>query len=135
MGRRLVRAPASSLATACRPSDGRNEDYVADERYTYIWEYEVLPSTETEFLAHYGPDGTWVRLFRCSAGYLATELYRDRARPERFVTIDHWRTEAAFREFRSTFAAEFEALDHQCAGLTRREALLGELRPGSAGAP
>lgn len=107
---------------------------MADERYTYIWEYEVLPSAEPEFLAHYAPDGTWVQLFRRAAGHLATELYRDRARPERFVTIDHWRTEAAFRDFRSQFAAEFEALDQQCARLTRREASLGEFQPGSPGA-
>lgn len=98
---------------------------MADERYTYIWEYEVPPAEEAEFLAHYAPDGTWVRLFRRSPGHLATELYRDRARPERFVTIDHWRTEAAYREFRSRFAAEFDALDRRCERLTRREASLG----------
>jgi heme-degrading monooxygenase HmoA len=107
---------------------------MADERYTYIWEYEVLPSEEAEFLAHYAPDGTWVELFRRSGGHLATELYRDRARPERFVTIDHWRTEAAFREFRSHFAAEFDALDRRCGHLTRHEASLGEFRRASKGA-
>jgi heme-degrading monooxygenase HmoA len=105
---------------------------MADERYTYIWEYEVPPSQEAEFLAHYAPDGTWVELFRRSVGHLATELYRDRRRPERFVTIDHWSTEAAFREFRSKFATEFDALDRQCARLTRHEASLGELRPAGA---
>jgi heme-degrading monooxygenase HmoA len=105
---------------------------VADDRYTYIWEYEVPPSAETEFLAHYASEGTWVQLFRCADGHLGTELYRDRADPERFVTIDHWRTEAAFRQFRSNFAVEFEALDRRCAHLTRREAPLGEFRPGSA---
>jgi heme-degrading monooxygenase HmoA len=101
---------------------------MAEERYTYIWEYEVPASEEAEFLTHYAPDGTWVDLFRRSPGYLATELYRDRARPQRFVTIDHWRSEAAFRDFRSRFAAEFEALDHRCARLTRHEASLGEFR-------
>jgi heme-degrading monooxygenase HmoA len=105
---------------------------VADDRYTYIWEYEVPPSAETEFLAHYASEGTWVQLFRRADGHLGTELYRDRADPERFVTIDHWRTEAAFRQFRSNFAVEFEALDRRCAHLTRREAPLGEFRPGSA---
>jgi heme-degrading monooxygenase HmoA len=101
---------------------------MAEERYTYIWEYEVLPSEEAEFLTHYAADGTWVGLFQRSEGHLATELYRDRAQPQRFITIDHWQSEAAFREFRSRFAAEFEALDRQCARLTLREALLGEFR-------
>ncbi len=101
---------------------------MADEAFTYIWEYEVSASEEGEFLMHYASDGTWAELFRRAPGYLATELYRDRARPERFVTIDRWRSEAAFREFRSRFAAEFEALDHRCERLTRHEALLGEFR-------
>jgi heme-degrading monooxygenase HmoA len=100
----------------------------ADDRYSCLWEYEVPPETELEFLTHYASDGTWARLFRRSAGYLGTELYRDRARPGRFVTVDHWHTEAEFREFHARFAAEYEALDRQCARLTLREASLGELR-------
>ena len=107
---------------------------MTEERYTYIWEYEVPPAHEVEFLAHYAPDGTWVTLFRRGAGHLGTELYRDRAKPERFVTIDHWRTEAAFQEFRAQFAVEFDALDRECARLTRHETSLGAFRPQSRGA-
>ena len=99
--------------------------------YAYIWEYEVPPESEAEFLAHYEPDGTWAALFRRAPGYLGTELYRDRARPERFITLDRWESEAAFKAFRSRFAEEFEALDRRCAGLTRHEAALGEYRPAS----
>jgi quinol monooxygenase YgiN len=105
-----------------------------DERYTYIWEYEVPPDRQAEFLTHYAPAGTWAALFRQAPGYLGTELYRDRGRPDRFITIDHWRDEAAFREFRRRFAPEFEALDQQCAALTRHEATLGEFRGGNEGA-
>ena len=86
---------------------------------------------EAEFLAHYAPGGTWARLFRRAAGYLGTELYRDRARADRFLTVDRWRDEAAFRAFRSRFAAEFELLDRRCAGLTSREASVGEFEPAS----
>ena len=108
---------------------------MTDERYTYIWEYDVAPAEEAEFLAHYAPDGAWVELFRRSPGHVVTELYRDRTRPERFVTIDHWRSEAAFREFCSRFGAEFDVLDRRCARLTRREVSLGEFRPASRDAP
>jgi quinol monooxygenase YgiN len=106
---------------------------MADERYTYIWEYEVPAETEAEFLVHYTPSGTWAQLFRRSPGYLSTELYRDRVHPDRFVTIDHWLGEAAFQEFRSRFGAEFDALDRQCAHLTRREILVGHFRPAPGG--
>lgn len=98
-------------------------------RFSYVWEYEVPAESESEFVRHYAPDGTWTRLFRRAAGYLGTELYRDRRRSGRYFTVDHWRDEAAYREFRRTFAAEFETLDQACAGLTRREAHLGDYEP------
>ena len=102
---------------------------MTDERYTYVWEYEVPPEVQAEFLDHYAPQGTWAQLFRRAQGYLSTDLYRDRVRPNRFLTVDQWQTEAAFREFRSRFAAEFDALDERCARLTRRETLVGEFGP------
>jgi heme-degrading monooxygenase HmoA len=101
---------------------------IPDERYISIWEYQVPPAAEADFLTHYAPDGTWARLFRRSSEHLGTELYRDCTRPDRFVTVDRWRSETAFREFRSRFAVEYEALDRQCARLTRHEAVIGEFR-------
>jgi heme-degrading monooxygenase HmoA len=101
---------------------------MSDPGYTYIWEYDVRPDGIAAFLGHYAPGGTWARLFRRAEGYDGTELYRDAARPERFVTVDHWRSEAAFRAFRQEFAAEFEALDRRCGELTVREVLVGEFR-------
>jgi heme-degrading monooxygenase HmoA len=98
-----------------------------------MWEYEVPPEARQEFLAHYAADGTWARLFRRAEGYLSTQLYHDRARPERFVTVDQWQDENAFHRFRRDFAAEFEALDRACARLTHRETHLGELDPVPAG--
>lgn len=98
-------------------------------RFSYVWEYEVRPDAVPEFLAHYAPDGSWARLFGRAAGYLGTQLYRDRARPERFLTVDHWRDADAFRAFRHDCAADFEALDRACADLTRREAHLGDFEP------
>jgi len=96
-------------------------------RFSYVWEYEVPAEVEVEFLRHYTPEGTWARLFRRAAGYLGTQLYRDRRRRTRYMTVDHWIDEAAYQEFRRQFAAEFQALDQTCAGLTRHEAHLGDL--------
>jgi catechol 2,3-dioxygenase-like lactoylglutathione lyase family enzyme/heme-degrading monooxygenase HmoA len=95
-------------------------------RFSYVWEYEVVAESVSEFIRHYAPEGTWTRLFRRASGYLGTQLYQDRRQPGRYVTVDHWRDEAGYREFRRAFAAEFEALDRTCAGLTRREAHLGD---------
>ena len=98
-------------------------------RFSYVWEYEVRAESVPEFLRHYAPDGTWARLFRRASGYLGTQLYRDRRRAERYCTVDHWVDVAAYQEFRRAFAADFEALDKTCAGLTRREVHLGDFEP------
>lgn len=93
--------------------------------YMYAWEYEVAPEHQAAFLEAYGPEGTWVQLFRGAPGYVRTELFRDRARANRFVTLDYWESESAWRAFRERFAAEFEALDARCARITQHEAELG----------
>jgi predicted enzyme related to lactoylglutathione lyase/heme-degrading monooxygenase HmoA len=100
--------------------------------FSYIWEYEVPAAAESEFLALYGAEGDWCRLFRRAPGYLGTQLYRDRGLPGRYLTVDHWRDEVSFREFHRAFAAEYAALDQACTGLTRREAHLGDLEPVAA---
>jgi len=93
--------------------------------YTYIWEFDVRPGQESEFGRHYGPDGTWVQLFRTSMGYLDTVLLRDLTRPGRYVTIDRWESERAYRDFRSAHEKEFTALDSRCETLTFAERELG----------
>lgn len=93
--------------------------------YISIWEFTVPPETTTAFVAAYGPTGTWAQLFRKAPGYRGTELYRDRAVPTRFVTLDFWMTPEAFTSFRQAFAAEYEALDQASECLTSRERSLG----------
>lgn len=93
--------------------------------YTYVWEFEVAEGRVDDFRHAYGPHGTWVQLFRGAPGYLRTELYRDCGRPDRFVTIDHWESESAWLAFRAGHAAEYEALDAQCADLTLSVAEIG----------
>ena len=97
--------------------------------FSYLWEYDVPPESERQFLAHYAPDGTWAQLFRRARGYVGTQLYRDRRRAGHYLTVDHWQDETAYREFRRQLGSEFEALDQACAGLTRREAHLGDFEP------
>ena len=97
--------------------------------YTYLWEYLVAPGQVGAFQRAYGPSGEWVRLFRRSPGYIRTELYRDRSNPRRFVTIDHWESQAAWEAFRSRFADEFSALDAKCEQWTASEAEIGRFEP------
>ena len=92
----------------------------------YLWSYRVSPGREAEFRQLYGPEGRWVRLFRQAPGYLGTDLYRDRGEAGRYLTIDRWESEEAFRAFRARFAEEFERLDSDGEYLTSEETPLGE---------
>jgi heme-degrading monooxygenase HmoA len=93
--------------------------------YTYLWEFYVPPELQPEFEQHYSPDGTWAQLFRSSAGYIETILLKDKSAADRYVTVDRWRDEDAFRVFRSSFSQQYERLDRECERLTRGEQSLG----------
>lgn len=95
------------------------------ERYTYVWKFRVMSGCEAEFERHYGPNGTWARLFAQATGYIETMLLKDRADAGRYLTIDRWVDEEAYRVFRSAYSLEYEQLDQQCAKLTTAETLIG----------
>ena len=97
--------------------------------YVTLWEFAVAPAKLAEFEAHYGPDGTWARLFRRAPGYAGSELLRDRADTLRYLTIDRWESREAWQACRREHATEYERLDRGFEGLTTREAPLGEYAP------
>ena len=93
--------------------------------YTYLWEFIVEPEHVEEFERHYGPEGSWVELFRQAPGYVETLLLRDSMDPRRFITIDRWESAEAYRTFRTVFSQQYTDRDRRCEGLTVRETLLG----------
>jgi heme-degrading monooxygenase HmoA len=99
--------------------------------YAYLWEFDVPPANQPEFERIYGPAGRWVELFRRAPGYLGTYLLRDRSKSGRFVTIDRWRDEQAYREFRATHPDAYTALDLECEGFASVETPLGVFTEGT----
>ena len=93
--------------------------------YVIVWEFWVRQDREAEFVEKYGPQGAWARFFRSSRGYIKTELVQDVTADHRFLTLDYWETEESFRRFRQQNLAEYERLDKEFAGLTKKEARLG----------
>jgi len=85
--------------------------------FVRVWEYQVRGQQVAEFAAAYGADGAWVELFRRAEGYLGTELYRDAARADRFLTIDRWRNAEDWRSFLLAFGSVYESLDSGLEGL------------------
>lgn len=93
--------------------------------YVCVWAYRVALEHREEFEAFYGEDGGWSYLFSRSRGYVSTTLLEDHSEPGRYLTIDRWSDEVAYRAFRARFAQEYEELDEACEGLTEHEESLG----------
>jgi hypothetical protein len=89
----------------------------------HLIQWDFLPAEEhlAEFLAAYGDDGDWVRLFRRGAGYLGTELLPMPGLPGWYRCIDRWGAEWDYAVFRREYAAEYQALDRRCERYTRQE--------------
>ncbi len=92
--------------------------------YTIVWRFRVRAGKEAEFEKEYGPHGAWAELFRADHGYLGTALVR--GGPGDYVTIDRWRTKAAYEQFLQRCRTQYVALDTRFAALTDGEALLGQ---------
>ena len=96
-------------------------------RYLVVWEFEVRPGCESEFEKVYGSTGDWVRLFRTANGFVRTELTRKAGSPRHYITLDFWRSEEAYEEFRHQHQQEYAAIDRRCEGLTQHEVELVRL--------
>ena len=94
--------------------------------YVRVWEYDVPPGGVGDFVAAYGPAGDWVRLFQSREGFLGTELYADVAAEGRFLTVDRWSDESAWRAFLDARRVAYEALDRRLETLGAYERRLVE---------
>lgn len=94
--------------------------------FVYVWSYEVTPDNRDAFFDLYGPEGSWVALFRQASGYLDTQLLADLNQVGRFVTIDRWASKEDFDRFRTDHTQEFDRLDTLGEEITSTEMLLGE---------
>ena len=61
-----------------------------ESTYIVVWEFQVKEGCLAEFVAAYGPDGEWARLFRRSPEFLGVELVGSVGNASRFFTLDHW---------------------------------------------
>lgn len=75
-------------------------------------------------MKHYGPEGSWVKLFKLDSSYLETILLTDNSKQGRYITLDRWKTKQDYKSFREKYANEYNALDKLCEGLTIEEKFL-----------
>jgi len=93
--------------------------------YIVVWEFRPKPGVEKRFEQVYGPRGRWVQFFERGEGHIRTELNRDLKEGSRYLTLDFWVSEEHYERFREVYAAEYEAIDRECEGLTEMEREIG----------
>jgi heme-degrading monooxygenase HmoA len=93
--------------------------------FVILWQFDIAEDKIAAFEAAYGPEGSWATLFGRTPEYLGTELLRDAYVPGRYVTVDRWRSEEAFRAFRAQHDPDYETLDRTCDSLTAVETRIG----------
>jgi hypothetical protein len=93
--------------------------------YIVVWEFQVKEECQAEFLAAYGPDGEWARLFSRSPEFLGVELLGSVGHPTRFFTLDHWTSASGLEAFLANNATAYDVLDRQFTDLTVWERRIG----------
>jgi heme-degrading monooxygenase HmoA len=88
-----------------------------------LWRFEVSPELEQRFLAAYGADGDWARLFATAPGFVRTELWRDGDGV--YLTADYWRSIQAFERFQAAQGEHYRRLDAELEGVAGIETYLG----------
>jgi heme-degrading monooxygenase HmoA len=92
--------------------------------FIVIWEYDVRPGMHEAFEALYGADGDWATLFGEHAGFIGTELLRG-DRPNRYLSIDRWKTEQAYDAFLASASERYARIDAMGDALTLDERRIG----------
>lgn len=95
--------------------------------HVVAWRYRVAAGREADFERLYGTGGDWARLFRRSSDYLGTDLYRDTAHVDVYLTLDRWTSRAAYDDFLRHAHDDYAALDARGDALTVEEECLGTL--------
>jgi heme-degrading monooxygenase HmoA len=93
--------------------------------FVILWQFDIADEKTSAFEAAYGAAGKWASLFSRSTEYLGTELLKDAYVPGRYVTVDRWQSEEAFRAFRAQHDPDYEAIDRACDSLTSAETRIG----------
>ena len=89
--------------------------------FATLWRFTTR--TPEEFERHYGPEGTWARLFRQDREFVRTDLLKG---PDHYLTLDCWTSRAAYEAFRERHAAEYAEIDRMCESVTTGEEKLGD---------
>jgi heme-degrading monooxygenase HmoA len=104
----------------------RRKQTSRDSDFVIIWEFRIRRRKRREFERAYGPDGEWAKFFRTGKGYIATELIRDSQKPDRYITLDFWRSRKHYENFKKQNRKMYQTIDKRCEALTTHEYEIGQ---------
>lgn len=93
--------------------------------FLVVWEYDVAPAQQAAFEKAYASDGAWAAFFSADPDYVGTRLARHGDRSGTYLTIDRWRSRAAYEAFNTAHRSRYEELDRGFAALTESERCVG----------
>ena len=93
--------------------------------HVIVWSFRPREGCRHRFEEVYGSGGGWAKLFGASPDYLGTELLCEGAGSGQYLTIDRWRSAAAYDAFLAERRSEYVAMDLTCESLTEVEELVG----------
>jgi hypothetical protein len=96
-----------------------------ENAYIVVWEYQVKAGCEAEFVAAYGSDGEWAKLFERSPEFLGVELLGSVGIAGRFFTLDRWSSSEAMDVFLAANATAYDVLDRRFSAFTVWERRIG----------
>src|SRR4029077_20858539 len=94
--------------------------------FVIVWEFHIRAAKRRTFEGAYGRGGEWAKLFRAGKGFLGTELIRDAEDPNRYLTLDFWKSQKHYERFKSQNRKKYEVIDESYEALTIRESEIGQ---------
>lgn len=105
---------------------------VINGAYAYIWTYRVWPESREAFAKAYGPNGEWVRFYAQSDNYIRTDLLIDEKNPDRFSTIDYFKTKESRDGLVRARKQKFDEIDQRWDEATIEEEFVGFFKVNSS---
>jgi heme-degrading monooxygenase HmoA len=94
--------------------------------FVIVWEFRIHAAKRRAFERAYGPDGDWATFFRTGKGFLGTELIRDAEDPNRYLTLDFWKSRKHYERFKSQNQEMYQLIDQRCEAFTTKESEIGQ---------
>lgn len=90
-----------------------------------FYRYRVHPTQTQAFEHAFGPSGPWRKLFAGEGAYRRSRLFRHRADPTIYVTVDVWDSKEAWNDFRARKGEAYARFDRDLRMLYLEEHFLG----------